>query len=248
MSGFGAVLAQNKEETNKIKAYEKAPITTIKRNVIAGSLVAGGLVFTTVFAMQIISGIIALFATVLFGVGGFMGIRFLRQADPLIQQKTRNLIVKKMIEEARKNSVYQLKNQVLKNTERLKRGRSARDKIGGMISGLKSGINPENKGKSIYEKKVKMLEVVEEAYKQVKENLTKAAQANKQFEEKVSEYEDMEKYTQQFEQIIDALGDTGGMDIDEMMSLAAFEHIEGNFDNALTAIENKASDMKLDME
>lgn len=248
MSNFmSAIQKQNDKEARKIKEFENLPVTATQRNIIAGSIGLGGLILFSMFAAQIITGIFAGILTVITGIGGYFSLKLLKTADPLIKQKFKNITIKKMIEEARKNAVVQLKNQVLKNTTRLKKARDARDKIGGMIKNLKSSINHANKGKATYEKKVSMLETVEKAYKQIKENLEKGAIANKEFEEKVLEYEDLEKFTSGFNEILTAIGDSSGMDVDEMLSLAAFEHIEDNFNVALTAIENKANDMSLDI-
>lgn len=245
-NGFSAILENNKAEMIKIDEFKNQKITAFKRNVIFAGLGLCVFVFFILFATQILSGVLALLATVVFALGAFFGIRFLKAADPLIRQKTKNLILKKMVEEARKNAVQQLDNQVLENTKRLGHARAARDKMGAAVQNLKSKINPANEGTPIYEKKMEMLKRVEAAYLQIKGMLEKGAAANKKFEQKVIQYKDMESFASDVQEAMSFFENSGGMQLEEMLSLEAFGHIEEEFNVALVSIENKTQDMKLE--
>lgn len=244
--GFSAILENNKAEMTKIDDFRNQKITALKRNLIFGGMGFCIFIFFILFASQILSGVLALFTTVVLALVAFFGIRFLKAADPLIRQKTKNLVLKKMVEEARRNAVQQLDNQVLENSKRLKRARQARDKMGAAVQNLRSKINPENKGTPIYEKKVEMLRKVELAYEQIKEMLQKGAAANKKFEQKVAQYKDMESFASDVQEAMSFFENSGGMQLEEMLSLEAFGQIEQEFNVALVSIENKTQDMQLD--
>jgi hypothetical protein len=247
-SGFSQIMNSNKAEISRIDQYKSKKITTNQRNIVFAAVFIGTLFFFMMFAAQIITGIFALFLTSAFGVASFFGIRFMRMADPLIKQKMKNAILKRMMDEARRNAVSQLDNQVIKNRERLTAARDARDRMGAAVQRLKSMINPANKGKPTYERKVEMLKKVEAAYKTICEMLKKGAEANKKFEEKVIEYKDMEKFADEVQSAMSLFKQTSGKQLEDMLSLEAFTHIEQEFNLALVTIENQTSDMQLDEE
>lgn len=248
VNGFSSVLSENKKEMEKIDEFKNKPITTTTRNIIFGCTVTGTLLFFILFASQIITGVFALMFTVVFGVGALFGIRFLKMADPLIKQKIKNKILEEMVNEARKNASRQLDNQVIINRTRLEAARDARNKMGAAVKRLKSMINPENKGKPSYEKKMEMLVKVEEAYNQVKGMLERGAEANRQFEEKVTEYKDMERFASEVNSAMAYFKGSGGKQLEDILSLEAFTHIEEEFNYALVTIENQTSDMEFDAE
>ncbi len=245
-TGFSKIIQDNKNEMNKIKDYKKEPITTNKRDIIFGICIVILLFFIGLFAMQIITGAIALVVSLIVGVGIIFGIKVLKSADPIIQQKLKNAELKIMFDEARKNATYQLDNQVIKNSERMLNAREARNKMGGMIESLRSAINPANEGKPNYEKKMKMLNKVESAYEQIKTNLVKGAESNKLFAEKVKDYKDMEKFANMASQAMEFFKEGGGSELEEMLSLESFGHIEDNFNSAMSTIENSTQDMAID--
>jgi hypothetical protein len=245
---FSDILNGNKEDVSKIKDYEKKPIKVTGRNVSFAVMSLGTFFLFVMFSSQIITGVAALVITTCYVVVGFFGIRFLKTMDPLIQQKTKNLVLKKMMEEAQKNAVYQLDNRVIENKSRLEKARVGRDKMGGLVQRLKSQVATTNKDKPIYKRKVAMLSSVEKAYNEVCVQLDKGAKANRDFEEKVEEFKDMNNFTGLVGEAMSIASSAKGDKMDEMLSLAAFESIEEDFNTALISIENKASDMKIDSD
>lgn len=244
--GFSAILDHNKAEMAKIDDFKNQKITALKRNIVFGGMGLATFIFFILFATQILSGVLALIATLVFSLLAFYGIKFLKAADPLIRQKTKNLVLKKMVAEARNNAVQQLDNQVLENAKRLERARAARDKMGAAVQSLKSKIDPANEGTPIYQKKVEMLNKVEIAYDQIKTMLAKGAAANKKFEKKVIQYKDMESFANDVQEAMSFFEDSGSIQLENVLSLEAFGHIEEEFNVALVSIENKTQDMKLD--
>lgn len=246
-TGFSEILSENKNAISKIKNFEAQPITTKARNLAFAGLTVGSVAFIGLFAAQIISGIAALIATFAFAGSMFFGIRFLRAMDPVIRQKTKNLVLNSMYSEARKNAVAQLDNQVITNAARLKNARHARDKMGALVQKLESAVSSTDPSNSYYKQKKDMLDRVEKAYIMFKTNTDKAAKANQVFETKVKEYKDMERFAQIAGEAL-SLFDKSGNKLEDMLSLAAFEQIEEDFNSAIISIENTANDMALDSD
>lgn len=244
-TGFSGILKENNSTMEKIKNFEKAPISTKARNVGYGLFTVGALFVAGLFATTIISGIFALVVTGLFCVGSYFGLRFLKTLDPLIQQKTKNFKIDAMINEARTHAIAQLDNQVIENHNRLKSARVARDKMGALVEKLRGQINPANVGTPMYEKKTKMLDRVSSAYEKMKAGLELASSTNKEFEKKVYEYKQMDAFTNLANEAL-AYSSSSDNKLDEMLSLAAFEQIETSFSTALISIENSADDMERD--
>lgn len=247
-TSFGSILDTNKKEMSRIESYKNEKISTTPRNLAFAGLSVAGLFMAGIFAFQIISGILAIVTVVGVGVGGFLGLRWLKKMDPVIKQKTKNAQLKFMMDEARKNAIYQLDNKVISNAQRLQDARGARNKMGASIENLRRKINPANVGKPAHTQKTAVVNRLQEAYEQVIINLEKAAVANTAFEEKVKEYKDMEAFALVAGEAMAMFENNGGNQLEDMLSLAAFDHIDSEFSTALISIENSARDMATDGE
>lgn len=245
-TGFSNIMQDNSQALQKIDKLKNTKITSTPRNLIFGGLAVLGIFMTLVFAVQIITGMFALILTGVTLVGGFLGLRFLKTMDPVIRQKTKNLVMEKMVEEAQENAIYQLDNQVILNKDRLEHARNARNKMGALVQQLKGSIKSENKGKAIYERKMDMLVKVQLAYETMCSNLKAGAEANEVFKAKVNEYRDMNKFANIAGEAMALLGASGSKELEEMLSLEAFSAIDGNFNTAIISIENSANDMAID--
>lgn len=244
--GFSTILQENKNEMARIKEYEKTPVSAKARNLVFAGSVLGSFFIIGLFATTIIQGVAALLVTGVFCLGSFFSLRFLKAMDPLIMQKTKNFKIESMVKEARKNAVAQLDNQILTNRDRLAVARDSRNKMGAMVERLKGQINVANAGTPMHEKKKDILERVNDSYKKVVENVDKAAQAFAEFENKVKEYREMEAFATLANEAMSYFATSSADKLDEMLSLAAFEQIDTNFNGALISIENSARDMELD--
>ena len=246
--GFNEILENTEWQKQYIKKERDAPITATARNVgFAGFTLAGALVFI-LFASQIITGIAAFILTAATGIGGYIGIRWLKAMDPVIKQKTKNTRLKWLMEDARNNAIYQLENLIIDKKRRLENARSARDKMQALVQKLRDKINPKNKGNPNYEKKVLMLEKVETASDKMALNIDKGAKAFEDFKRKVYEYKDMDSFTSLAGEAMAMFSSTGGKELEEMLSLEAFDSIETNFNEAIISIENSAHDYEIDNE
>lgn len=246
LSSFGNILSENKQTMSAIESYRSEPVTAKKRNVAFTGMCAAGSFLAILFAAQIISGMIAIILTGVTIVGGIYGYRTLKTLDPAIRQKLKNYQIKLMVEEARKNAIQQLENQVLENTARLAAGQQARDQMGGTLHKMRGKLDPTKKGSSFYKKQEDLISRVEKAYSQICEYLEDAKKANRQFEEKVYEYKQLDALSNMANEALSTLNGAAGMDLKDMLSLESFEAIEDSFHTSLTALENRASDLALE--
>lgn len=242
-SAFSSIIDNNKQEMNRIEDYKREKISATPRNLAFVGISFVGLIVASFLALQIITGVLALITVAVTGVAGFFGMKWLKHLNPIMKQKMKNKQLKIMMEEARKNAIQQLENQVIDNAGRLGEARQARNKMGSSIEKLKSKVDPANKGKPIYDKKMEVIQRLETAYIQVKENLDKAAKANIAFEMKVKDYKDMEAFASEAGAAMALFEATSDSKLEEMLSLEAFNHIDDEFSTALISIENSARDM-----
>lgn len=242
--GFLTVLKNNENTMRDIEAFKQAPISRKAQTMIFTGITVGGLILASVLAMQIITGALALAVMGIVLVGGFMGIRALRAADPLIQQKTKNYILKKMYEEARINAVSQLDNQVLVNHQKLIDARKSRDKMGALVEDLKTKISSLAPASGNLVKMQGILARVEAAYTIICNNVDKAQLVNADFEIKVKDYKDLDSFSKLAGEALSIFD--GSDKMAEMLSLESFKHIDSEFNIALVSIENSARDMELE--
>lgn len=245
---FSDLMDKSNTTIETIKKKQKEPITTTTRNVGFLVILALGMMLLGSMILQIVSGILSLFLILGASVGLFYSIRFLKVSDPLIKQKIRNIVLKKMIEEARENNTVQLDNMVISSAQRLKLARDSRDKMGGYVQKLKSKLDKADKNTSNYTTKVQMVDKVENAYELICSNVDKAAKANKLFEQKVSEYKDMAEFTDIVSEAMGFAAETTGSKLEELLGLEAFSSIESDFNEAMVSIENSVMDYKIDNE
>lgn len=245
---FSKILENTDRQKKLITQERDAPITTTARNLGFAGLSIAGLLLFILFASQIITGIAALVLTVGVAVSGFFGIRWLKTMDPLIRQKTKNTKLKWMMDEARKNAIYQLENLIIDKKQRLVNARLARNKMEALVQKMRDKINPKNKGSRNYEKKVVMLKKVEDANTKMESNIDKGANAFADFKIKVAEYKDMDSFAELAGAAMSMFSSSGGKELEDMLSLEAFDSIESNFNEAIISIENSAHDYEIDNE
>jgi hypothetical protein len=244
MSNFTDVQKESKEKIQEIKEEQGKKITATARNVFFGVLMFVAIIFAAIMALQIITGVFALVFSVIMLVGLFIGLRFLKSLDPVIKQKTRNIVLAKMIEEAQTRSIEQLDNMVIAGAKRLQQGRESRDKMGGYVKKLEGIIKTTNPEKDPYfEQKQNILTQVSSAYEANKDMLERAAKANKEFECKVKHHKGMAEFTKIAES---ALASIQGDKLEEMLGLEAFGAIDTQFNEAMVSLENSVADYNTD--
>lgn len=243
-TGFTLIREENDRRIKQIENFKNAPITRKAQTIGAVAVGTGAAVMGAMFAFQLITGAMALVVTGGVLAAGWYGLRYVKQADPLIQQKIRNHVAKAMFEEAANNAIHQLRNQVLENQQKLARARESRNKMGAMVTSLK-----DRAAKASESNKAKMLataDKIDEAYQSVVINVDKAQANFKEFELKVKDYEEMDRFNREAGAILDMIEHDGDAKLKEMLSLESFASIENEFNTAIISIEMSAKDAQLD--
>lgn len=241
---FTGVIDDTATELKKIEAYKNKPISDTAQKVGFVALVAFGLIMASMFIFQVFVGMVALVMVAVTAVAMWAGWAYVKRLDPLLQQKARNGILKRRIEEARRNAIYQLDNQVIDRHKKLKEAQAARDKMGALVMSMKDKIANGDPESATVKKMVAILTNIETAYTAVKANLEKAKQANAQFEQKVKDYKDLEEFSNIAGEAMAMFSESGDAKLQEMLSLEAFKEIDSNFNSAIISIENSAKDME----
>lgn len=243
---FSTIIADNNKRIKDIELFKSAPISRKTQFVAFSGLALGSIIVASIFAMQILSGILALATLAAFTVGGFYLVRVLKQADPLIQQKIKNKVLEKMYEEASAHAIEQLTNHVIYNADKLDQSRKARNSMGALIENLAAKVNATADTSTNKPRMLATLEKLRTAYAQVTNNIDKAAIAHKNFEQRVNDYRDMDKFNKEAGQIMAMFESSGTSKLNEMLTLEAFASIDQDFSTAIISIENSAKDAAID--
>lgn len=237
---------KSKDLIDEIKKKNEQGVSATPRNILFGIMIVAGLLFAGAMALKIVTGTIALVVTIIAGVGLFMGLRFLKSADPLIKQWTQNIVLAKMIENAKSYKIETLSNRVINSYNLLKEKREKRDNLKGFVSKLKRKLDESDKDASTYPKKVEMFESVSKGCDIVTKNVDIAGEVHKNLEKKVAEYKDMDEFTGIITNAMSLITENGGQKLEEMLSMEAFNEIENEFNTAMAQIDNSVRDFETD--
>lgn len=244
-TGFTTVVEETNNKMQSIEAFRNKPISGTPQKIGFFVLVTAGLLLASMFVLQILTGVFALVVAGIATVALWFGWNFVRKLDPLIQQKTKNMVLNRMIEEARRNAKAQLDNQVIDRHNKLAAAKVARDKMGALVKSMKDKLEATDPSSSSFAKMTGILATIEKAYATVLTNLDMAAKSNKEFENKVQEYKDLDDFTTMAGDAMAVFDSTSGSKLQDMLSLEAFKHIDFEFNTAITTIENSARDLEL---
>jgi len=231
---------RNDADIQKIKDLEGKTFNVKQRNMLMAGGIVGLFILCIMFSAQIISGIGALIVLVIGLPLAFWLGNLIRKADPLIQQKTNNFLLKKATEEAAKNSIQQLDNDLLSKKEKVQTARTKRDEVLGQIKTLEKNIGDMSSSSEFRPKMEKTLETFKTAYAIFAKGIKEADKATKVFEGKVAEYKIYVKFTESAEAIAKAMNSEDSLG--DLLSTVAFDAIDQQFNTALSAIENMELD------
>ena len=232
---FKEVLEKSEEHINSIKTKRDSPTTHTTRNLVFGGGVLLSVMFAGMLALQLITGIIALVLTGVFGLAAFFVVKNFKKYDKLVAQKIKNHVLSEQLKEAQKNNIVQLKNTVLSRKERFKVGVENHNKMGGFVEKVKDSALKATDCDPYKEQKQRTYDRVSEAYTMNKARLKKAKIAIDDFEKKVYHYESMAEIAEYASM---ALASVEGNDLEDMLSLAAFDSIDTDFCEAMVGLEN----------
>jgi hypothetical protein len=244
---FGSILKEGENKIANLEKMKDQTFTSTRRNLVFGIGILGGLFLVGMMAANIIAGMLAL---VVAGVGSVLlwwGARAVKTYDPLVRQKMNNDVIERQIKEARENSIYQLDRAVIDSGERLEAARNARTKIGGQLAKLqeKARRKGETDDSGFYANTIRVLET---AYNQIVENVDKAAEAHAEFSRRVKKYHERYEFAESAKELQAMIGSSAVSELDEMLTAAAFDEIDTEFNTALVAIEHLAHDANVDRE
>ncbi|WP_241910657.1 hypothetical protein [Enterovibrio norvegicus] len=243
---FTSLVEESNNRIADIKREQSSSVTGTARNLGFAGFALLGLMLLGTIMFQIITGVIALVV----GLGAvalmIYAYRYLKMADPLIKQKMRNHVLKKMIEEAKTHKIETLTNMVIESGNRLNSARAARDKMGGFVNKINTRLKASNQESSNFDRKVEMTEKVELAYEMVKANVNRAANAHKALEVKVRDYKEMAEFSDMVGDALKFANDSNGNKLEEMLGMEAFAAIEQDFHEAMVSVENSVADYEID--
>lgn len=238
MSDF---LQENKDVINTLKSEAKAEITPHKRNIIfIGSLL--GLFVFTFFAVQILTGLIALVSAAIILPAIWYGFRVIRANDKYIQQRIRNKALARQIKEASDNADVQLQNMSIAKEESIKVAANARDMLKGAVLKIKNEIKNEPADSPVVKFAKESLDVLEPAAENASKIVTLRSDQAEAFKLKVQQHLKMKKISDMANQVIDATSATFDNALDNILSLTAFEAIEEEFYTATVKLESSVED------
>ena len=243
---FTAVLDNTDQKLKQLQAFKNQPISALPQKLMLTGVAVGTVVVVSMMAIHIITGMLAIGAMALTGAGLFVGYYKIKALAPSLQQKSRNESLKRMVEEARKNAVYQLDNEVLSRRAKLSAARKARDDMGGFVETMRSGLAKTDPSSSTFARKEEILNRTNSAYLLMSENLDKVGQSVKQFELQVKDYKDLNEYANMAGDAMAIFNANDDSKLQEMLSLEAFRQIDADFNSGIVSIENAARDMNID--
>ena len=222
------------DEIKQLQAAVENP-SAATRNKMA--LITGGilLVLTFMFSAQIISGILAL-AMLVVGIPILIWTFIaLRKADPYIKQKLDNELLKLRVNEASKNRIEQLSNDLIARREKIETAKKARAKMLGQIKTLEKQLKEANPTSSFYNNMKEQFDKFQKAVDLIKDKIQASIIATDKFEDKVKEYKQYHKFTQTAQELTAAL--KGDSTLENMLTDVAFEAIDNDFNTAMADID-----------
>lgn len=231
---FQDVFNQSKNKIAEIQSERDKKVTSLGRNLTFGGLGFLMVLFIGAIGLQLITGVIAIFVTVVFGLLSFFLLKHARKLDPLIAQKVKNYVLEQQLKEAQENNIIQLQNILLARKNKLDLGYKARTEMKGYLNKLKMKLDNSDSSDMYYNQKVELYKKVELACKNNGEVLKKAKASLEQFEKKVHHYKDMTEFTKIANKAMSALDNDH---LEEMLSLEAFSTIETDFCNAMAELD-----------
>jgi len=234
--GFDIAGAESKQKQRIAEIKNLGNPVSAKPQALAfvGVLLLGFFIIGMI-GMQIITGAVAMVVAALAASFLFYGFRIMRKMDPLFKQKLNNELMKRMTEEAKKHKIETLDNMVLSSKERLDARYEAIKKLKGYKLTLEDKIKPDDPNLA---KKQEGLNVVITALENSGANYEKAKQMHSDLKDKVASYKDMHEFSEVMNDVTQFINGSES-ELEEMLSLAAFNEIDKDFNMALAAIDTE---------
>ena len=242
---FEKIEESNKSSIEKIKSLRNEPIKKSTQFVMAFLGVLFMLFALGLFVLEVVKGVLALFLVALTIVAGISFFKFIREADPIIQQKIRNRKIAIMMKEARSYAIEQLQNEVLRKTQLLIDKKKSRDKLGSMVAQMKSALAQEKPDSKIANQMRENLTSIEANYNKFQQYLEKENIILKQYEEEVEGAKKLDQFNTVASEFLSLMSETTETKLEEMLSVESFRAIDMQFHENTVAMDNLMNDMEL---
>lgn len=241
---FNEIMERNKQDISRINEYGSKKATTLYRNLLFGASSSVVFMFFILFAAQIIKGVFTLIFTCGVGVSLWIGTKMIKAADPVIRQKLRNAKYNAMIKEAKEFSIEQIIHWLELKEEKLNALIDARDQVNGNILKIEGKI-----GETVDERDIKlqnkMLVPLKKNYEALIETIKEMTISNAQGKKELDRFRNMKDISEMIMNTIEMLDVVNGNTVmEDFLSLAAFESIDTQFNNALATLEGKTMDLE----
>ena len=242
---FERIDEKNKSSIEQIKALQIKPVSKSTQFVMMVLGTIFMLFALGLFLFEVVKGMIALFLVALTVVAGFSFVKFIREADPIIQQKIRNRKIAIMMKEARVYAIEQLQNEVLRKHQLLQDKKKNRDKLGSMVARLKSAIAQEKPNSKIYTQMKDNLDKIESNYVKFQSYIAKEVEILKQYEEEVEGAKKLDQFNTVASEFLSLMSETTDTKLEEMLSVESFRSIDMQFHDNTIAMDNLMNDLEL---
>lgn len=222
-----------KKQLKKIEELKSSKSTATPQILITGGVILIGLLVIGSVASQIISGALAVAVAGVVGVGGLATLKLIKNYDPLIQQKLKNDLHNRMIEEAKANKIATLNDMLLRSKQKLKVHDESFEKMGGFVARLQDNIR--NSDRNI-EFKQQQLDAVIAAKESIYTNLKKAYAAHDALKDKVADYKDKHEFSQIISEANSYLN-SSHEELVDLIGMELFDDIDKEFNEAMASIE-----------
>lgn len=246
MTSVNSIFKQSQDKIEQLKKDAEKPVGVMKQNLIFYGGVFFLMIFVMLFAAKIIQGMLALMLLVVVLPTAFYLVKMVKASDPLIRQKLKNEILKRQIDEATENAIYQLKNAVIDQGKELDQSRTQRNKVKAKLKQLEDQVSEmkETRGEdsSAYKSTYDILLVVRKSCKNVEKLVDLKGKKFKKFKEQVEESEEKWKISLLAKDVISLTGSIED-NLTDILNQTAFDAIDTEFNNDIAQLEGSVSDI-----
>jgi len=228
----------------QMKIEEVKNPSKIKRYLIFGGLVIGIGAIGVLFASQIIHGTIALATAGIVAVGGYYGIKYLKNMDPYIQKKMANHRIKKLIELAQTEKIETLENYALSIKQKLEYINELRKKVKSKILKYETKINNSANNPELLKLYTDLTKKLKQAEKSIEIIYNKSVEYDKKLQNELRILKEKQEFINETKDIINFLEDETGKYMDELLAQTASNEIENEFNDILSSLDNISKDIE----
>lgn len=245
MTIFEKIDQSNQRSIAKVRELRDKPIKASTQYVFGALGVLFAVFALGLFLFEVVKGVLALFLLGITAIASLTFIKFIHEANPIIQQKLRNRRIAMMMKEARTYAIEQLQGEVLRKTQLLADKRKSRDKLGAMVASMQASLMSEKPGSKIYDQMKSNITNIETNYNKFQLYLKREQDILKQYEEEVEGAKKLDQFNTVASEFLAIMSDTTDAKFEEMLSVESFRAIDQSFHENTIAMDNLMNDLEL---